>query len=319
MALIRQIEVEGEELKAQVAMRSTELSEHEENIRKCEAALERKETELMQWERFLDSREKERATCEHEKIQERQTVIELRETELRQWERSLGSREEEIMTKEIQANNAAVDLHKHEIGLNNLKEKLRKEELSIAKSKEELMIEKGELDAAASEIEKEKERLEDLEIDIEDMKKEARQIRDSSHKTPDRLPFNPNNFIVNDPTEQLAALEKQLHEQELYFITREGEFQDARVGNKRYRMREEELKSMEEELQKKEKGLQEMEVQIQLKDACIESTMAEVEGIRDMLKKDSRCTTTTKRNRSTQATQVRMDGFLMNTFPFLNN
>jgi hypothetical protein len=290
------------------------VSIHEDSLRvainKGNAQVQQFGEECKELKAQIAQKDAELSKCK-DKFEQRETDVERRESNLKSWERSLNGREEALQRKELLTKNAADDLCKQEIDLNNQKEKLRQEELSIIEREDKLIIEKGELDERLSEIDNEKERLEDLEIDIEQREKEARRSSDCFCKIPDRLPFNPDGFnIVNGSTEQLAALEKELRRQEWYFLARENEYQDARVEIKRYRMREEKLKSMEEELQKKERALQEMEVQIQLKDSWIKSTMLEVKGIRDTLKMDHRYTfCKAMKNRGTQVSEVRPGHF----------
>ncbi|XP_064629338.1 golgin subfamily A member 6-like protein 22 [Lineus longissimus] len=241
---------------------------------------------------------------EKEIVEQSETVLEWRERDVMQWERTLDAREENLQESKVMMMNGLADLSKQEMDLKNLQEKLKQEEVNILKTKEDLVTEKGSIDARVAEIKKEEDRLQDIEIDMEQREKEARRSLDSAQKVPDRLPIDQSLGELTDTKEQLVAMQKQLTEQEWYFLAREGEFQEAKVEVNRYRKREEKMKLLELELQEKTTGLQGMEVAMRVKKANIDSTMLEVDGIRRTLSMDRRYKA--RRNRGCQATQEKI-------------
>ncbi|XP_064645915.1 golgin subfamily A member 6-like protein 22 [Lineus longissimus] len=238
---------------------------------------------------------------EEERLRQSETDLESRKRDVMQRERSLDAREKNLQERNVMMMNGLADLSKQDTKLKNMQEELKHEEVNVLRMKEDLVTEKGIMDARVAEIKTETDRLQDMEIDMVEREKEARRSLESAQKVPDRLPIDRSLGELTDTKEQLVALKKQLTEQEWYFLAREGEFQEAKVEVNRYRKMEEKMKLLELELQEKTTRLQGMEVAVRVKEAKIDSTMLEVDGIRQTLRMDRRYTA--RRNRGCQATQ----------------
>ncbi|XP_064641970.1 uncharacterized protein LOC135496539 [Lineus longissimus] len=265
MELIREFEEERAELKAQVVKKVDDLAQEEERLQQSETDLGSRERDVMQLER------------------------------------TLAAREENFQERKVMMIDGLADLSKQDMDLKRMQEKLKQEEVNILRMKEDFVTEKGIMDARVAEIKKENDRLQDMVIDMEQSEKEARLNLESAREVPDRLPIDRSFGELTDTKEQFEALQKQLTEQEWYFLAREGEFQEAKVEINRYRKREEKIKLLELELQEKKTGLQKMEMTVRAKEANIHCTMLEVDGIRQTLSMDRRYKA--RRNRGCQATQ----------------